>query len=119
MPTCLSRAKRIWANTDRRSRCLPLRRRHCHSTKTFYPILKAGNSEPCSNNPNHGNRQSDDRYPFGPADGLAFRGIRRGRLWPRLLAQEPGIRPEDVLINLVERAKEDWSLGNGVASYAS
>jgi 4-oxalocrotonate tautomerase len=36
-----------------------------------------------------------------------------------LLATEPGIRPEDVLINLVECAKEDWSFGNGIASYAS
>jgi len=35
-----------------------------------------------------------------------------------LLAAEPGIRPEDVLINLVECRKEDWSFGNGVASYA-
>jgi 4-oxalocrotonate tautomerase len=35
-----------------------------------------------------------------------------------LLAKEPGIRPEDVLINLVECAKEDWSFGNGIASYA-
>jgi 4-oxalocrotonate tautomerase len=36
-----------------------------------------------------------------------------------LLAKEPGIRPEDVLINLVECAKEDWSFGKGIASYAS
>ena len=36
-----------------------------------------------------------------------------------LLAKESGIRPEDVLINLVECAKEDWSFGNGIASYAS
>jgi phenylpyruvate tautomerase PptA (4-oxalocrotonate tautomerase family) len=36
-----------------------------------------------------------------------------------LLATEPGIRPEDVLINLVECANEDWSFGNGIASYAS
>jgi 4-oxalocrotonate tautomerase len=36
-----------------------------------------------------------------------------------LLAKETGIRPEDVLINLVECAKEDWSFGNGLASYAS
>src|SRR5580692_9918050 len=35
-----------------------------------------------------------------------------------LLAREPGIRPQDVLINLVECAKEDWSFGNGLASYA-
>jgi phenylpyruvate tautomerase PptA (4-oxalocrotonate tautomerase family) len=36
-----------------------------------------------------------------------------------LLGKEPGIRPEDVFINLVECAKEDWSFGNGNASYAS
>jgi 4-oxalocrotonate tautomerase len=36
-----------------------------------------------------------------------------------LVAQEPGIRPEDVLTTLVECAKEDWSFGNGIASYAS
>jgi 4-oxalocrotonate tautomerase len=35
-----------------------------------------------------------------------------------LLEQTPGIRPEDVFINLVEVAKENWSLGNGVAQYA-
>jgi 4-oxalocrotonate tautomerase len=29
-----------------------------------------------------------------------------------------GMRPEDVWINLVEVAKENWSFGNGVASYA-
>lgn len=28
------------------------------------------------------------------------------------------IRPEDVYINLLEVAKGDWSLGNGVAQYA-
>ena len=36
-----------------------------------------------------------------------------------LLAKESGIRPEDVLINLVECTKENWSFGNGIASYAS
>ena len=35
-----------------------------------------------------------------------------------LLAAEPGIRPEDVMINLVEVGKENWSFGNGIASYA-
>lgn len=29
-----------------------------------------------------------------------------------------GLRREDVLINLVEVAKENWSFGNGVAQYA-
>ena len=36
-----------------------------------------------------------------------------------LLSQEPGVRPEDVVINLVEVAKENWSFGNGVAPYAT
>lgn len=34
------------------------------------------------------------------------------------LTASPGLRPEDVLINLVETAKENWSFGNGVAQYA-
>jgi phenylpyruvate tautomerase PptA (4-oxalocrotonate tautomerase family) len=34
------------------------------------------------------------------------------------LNQELGIRKEDVLINLVEVKKENWSFGNGVAPYA-
>jgi 4-oxalocrotonate tautomerase len=34
------------------------------------------------------------------------------------LAADPGVRPEDVLINLLETAKENWSFGNGVAQYA-
>lgn len=36
-----------------------------------------------------------------------------------LLVQEVNIRPEDVLICLVEVAKENWSFGNGVAQYAN
>ncbi len=35
------------------------------------------------------------------------------------LNQELGVRPEDVLINLVEVKKENWSFGNGVAQYAA
>ncbi|HEY3598196.1 MAG TPA: tautomerase family protein [Paraburkholderia sp.] len=33
------------------------------------------------------------------------------------LAERPGVRREDVFINLVEVSKEDWSFGNGVAQY--
>jgi len=33
------------------------------------------------------------------------------------LAESPGLRREDVFINLVEVAKENWSFGNGVAQY--
>jgi 4-oxalocrotonate tautomerase len=34
------------------------------------------------------------------------------------LHERLGLRREDVLINLVEVAKENWSFGNGVAQYA-
>jgi 4-oxalocrotonate tautomerase len=37
----------------------------------------------------------------------------------QLLGKEPGVRSEDVLINLVEVAKENWSFGNGEAPYAT
>ena len=35
------------------------------------------------------------------------------------LGASPGVRPEDVFINLVEVAKESWSFGHGVAQYAA
>lgn len=35
-----------------------------------------------------------------------------------ILAENPGIRTEDVLINIVEGARENWSLGRGLAQYA-
>jgi phenylpyruvate tautomerase PptA (4-oxalocrotonate tautomerase family) len=35
------------------------------------------------------------------------------------LGKTPGVSPENVLINLVEVKKENWSFGMGVAQYAS
>ncbi len=34
-----------------------------------------------------------------------------------LLAESPGVRPEDVMINLVEVLPENWSFGHGEAQY--
>ena len=34
-----------------------------------------------------------------------------------LLAESPGLRKEDVFLNLVECKKENWSFGNGIAQY--
>jgi 4-oxalocrotonate tautomerase len=34
------------------------------------------------------------------------------------LAADPGLRRQDIFINLVEVKKENWSFGNGVAQYA-
>jgi 4-oxalocrotonate tautomerase family enzyme len=35
-----------------------------------------------------------------------------------LLSEKSGLRKEDVFVNLVEVAKENWSFGNGIAQYA-
>ncbi|MBN3814780.1 tautomerase family protein [Paraburkholderia sp. Ac-20347] len=35
------------------------------------------------------------------------------------LARDPGVRREDVFINLVDVARENWSFGNGAAQYAT
>lgn len=45
---------------------------------------------------------------------------KKRRLYRRITHSlgELGVRREDVWINLVEVAKENWSFGNGVASYA-
>ena len=36
----------------------------------------------------------------------------------KALAARPGVRTQDVLINLIEVAKENWSFGDGIAQYA-
>jgi hypothetical protein len=35
-----------------------------------------------------------------------------------LLGENPGIRPEDVFVTILPSAKENWSVGNGVAQFA-
>ena len=35
-----------------------------------------------------------------------------------LLGDSPGLRPQDVFINVLEAAKDNWSLGHGVAQFA-
>jgi len=35
-----------------------------------------------------------------------------------ILAENPGLSPQDVMINLVEVAWENWSFGEGEAQYA-
>jgi len=34
-----------------------------------------------------------------------------------ILAESPGLAPQDLLVNLVETAWENWSFGNGEAQY--
>ena len=40
------------------------------------------------------------------------------RLIVRNLVEKPGLRPQDIFINLLEVKKENWSFGNGEAQYA-
>lgn len=35
------------------------------------------------------------------------------------LVKDPGLRPEDVLVVLSPNGKEDWSFGNGLATYVT
>ena len=46
---------------------------------------------------------------------------RKKALYKRIaerLAVSPGVRPEDIMISLVEVTKENWSFGEGRAQYA-
>ncbi|WP_263145884.1 tautomerase family protein [Pseudomonas sp. RIT-PI-AD] len=53
---------------------------------------------------------SDTRTPAQKK--ALFRRIAEG------LGERPGVRPEDVFVSLIEVAKENWSLGHGLAQYA-
>ena len=35
-----------------------------------------------------------------------------------LLRENPGMRPEDVFVSVIDTAKENWSVGNGLAQFA-
>ena len=35
-----------------------------------------------------------------------------------LLGESPGIRPKDVFVNVLDAAKENWSVGHGLAQFA-
>jgi 4-oxalocrotonate tautomerase len=46
--------------------------------------------------------------------------VQKKALYRRIverLTADPGLRPEDVLINLVEVLPENWSFGHGIAHY--
>jgi phenylpyruvate tautomerase PptA (4-oxalocrotonate tautomerase family) len=50
------------------------------------------------------------------------RSLEQKRLLYRRIMErlgEAGVRPEDAWINLIEVPRENWSFGNGIASYAA
>jgi phenylpyruvate tautomerase PptA (4-oxalocrotonate tautomerase family) len=52
----------------------------------------------------------------------ASRGVTQKKaLFARIaenLRREPGLKPDDIFINLIETTRENWSFGAGVAQYA-
>ena len=74
-------------------------------SKTYLDIARIGRS---GDPPDHG-----QQHPHRRAEEGAVRPDRRN-----CCPQKPGLRKEDVFINLVDVAKENWSFGNGVAQYA-
>ena len=67
-----------------------------------------------------GIRRSDDlviiQLTVSNTRTLAQKQALFGRIVERL-SRDPGLRPEDIFINLVEVLPENWSFGNGVAQY--
>jgi 4-oxalocrotonate tautomerase len=71
--------------------------------------------------PNYlGIRRSDDLVYIQLTVSNTRPTARKQELYRRIVAkltENPGLRPEDVFINLVETLPENWSFGNGVAQY--
>lgn len=70
-------------------------------------------------------------FGFNRTEGLVIvqitvantRGVtQKKRLYAAIaenLARAPGLKPDDVFINLLEVKREDWSFGGGVAQYVA
>jgi len=71
--------------------------------------------------PNYlGIRRSDDLVYIQLTVSNTRPTARKQELYRRIVAkltENPGLRPEDVFINLVETLPENWSFGNGLAQY--
>ena len=69
-----------------------------------------------------GIRRSDDlviiQLTVSNTRNLAQKRALFARVVERL-THDPGLRPEDIFINLVEVAPENWSFGHGIAQYAA
>jgi 4-oxalocrotonate tautomerase len=69
----------------------------------------------------HGIARSDDLVIIQITANNTRTTEQKKALFARIverLTQSPGLRPEDVLISLVETLPENWSFGHGVAQYA-
>lgn len=69
-----------------------------------------------------GGPRSDDYIVFHITTGRMRSAETKARFYQRLvenLAQAPGVRPEDVMVILVNATFEDWSFASGIAASAS
>lgn len=68
-----------------------------------------------------GGPRSDDYMVFHITTGRMRSADTKARFYRRLvenLAQAPGVRPEDVMVILVNATFEDWSFASGVSAAA-
>src|SRR5689334_12552117 len=69
-----------------------------------------------------GIRRSDDLVIIQPTVSDTRTLAQKQALFARIverLTRDPGLRPEDIFINLVEVKPENWSFGHGIAQYAA
>ncbi len=69
-----------------------------------------------------GGPRSDDFIFFHITTGKTRSPETKRRFYTRLvecLAEEPGVRPEDVMIAVVNSTFEDWSFASGISAAAS
>jgi 4-oxalocrotonate tautomerase len=67
-----------------------------------------------------GIERSDDIVMVQITLSAGRKPAQKRKLFQRIaenLSKNPGVRPQDVMINLVETAWENWSFGNGEAQY--
>jgi phenylpyruvate tautomerase PptA (4-oxalocrotonate tautomerase family) len=71
--------------------------------------------------PNYMNIERSDDLVFVQISAINSRtGDQKKALYMRMvehLAKEPGLRPEDLFVNISEGERENWSLGLGLAQY--
>jgi phenylpyruvate tautomerase PptA (4-oxalocrotonate tautomerase family) len=68
-----------------------------------------------------GIQRSDDLVMIQLIVSNTRSSVQKQALYRRIvehLTKDPGLRPEDIFINLVEVLPENWSFGHGVAQYA-
>ena len=87
-----------------------------------FQVIAEHDSDSLIYDPTYLNIQRSDEVIFIQITLNAGRTLEMKRRFYRAvaktLAARAGIRTQDVLINLIEVAKENWSFGDGIAQYA-